>query len=85
MPEPPTSRPPLAVAMEWTSRITSIALEMVVPIIGGHWLDRWLGTRGVLMIVGVVLGFVLGMSHLLKIAKTSGQQRDRSGSDRPPS
>ena len=35
-------RPPLVVAMEWVSKVTTIGLEMALPPTVGHWLDeRW--------------------------------------------
>ena len=51
-------------------RLTSIALEMALPALGGFWLDRWLGTRGLFLIVGALLGIAVGMLHLLRLSKT---------------
>ena len=65
--KPPDDRSSLAQAMEWTSRITTIAMEMVVPGLLGYWLDQRLGTRGVLLIVGVALGFATGLWHLIRL------------------
>jgi ATP synthase protein I len=59
--------------MEWTSRLTGIALEMALPGLGGYGLDRWLGTEPVLLIVGVFLGFGIGMWQLLLLAKTGSK------------
>jgi ATP synthase protein I len=64
----PDDRSPLAVAMEWVSRITTISLEMVLPALAGYWVDERLGTRFVL-VVGVVVGFSVGMWHLVKLTK----------------
>ncbi len=47
--------------MEWSSRLTAIGLEMALPALGGYGLGRWLGTLPVFLILGVVLGFSLGM------------------------
>ena len=66
-PEPP--RPPLAVAFEWVSKITTVALEMIVPAILGHWLDSKLGTGWVLLVLGSILGMAVAMMHLLRLVR----------------
>jgi hypothetical protein len=85
---------PLAVALEWVSRITAVALVMVVPGLAGYWLDTKLGT-GFLMPAGFVFGIVVGMYSLLAltgavakkgaVAKTSsrakGIQSDKTQED----
>jgi hypothetical protein len=54
--------------MEWVSRITTVALEMVLPGLGGLWLDgRW-GTS-FLGLLGFVLGLTLGIWHLLQMTR----------------
>lgn len=58
----------MAVAMEWVSRITTVALEMVLPGIGGQWLDARWGTS-VVGPLGFVFGFTVGMWHLLRMTK----------------
>jgi ATP synthase protein I len=63
-------RPPLAVAMEWTSRITTISLEMAVPGLIGYWLDQRLVGRGfVFLVLGVIVGFVTGLMSLLRLTR----------------
>jgi F0F1-type ATP synthase assembly protein I len=71
----------MAAAMEWVSRITALALEMVLPGLAGTWLDdRW-GTRPALTIIGFLLGMVGGIVHLLRMTaaankKTQKRRRD---------
>jgi ATP synthase protein I len=65
---PPEDRSPLALAMEWTSRLTTISLEMVLPGLLGYWVDQKLGTRVVFLLLGVIAGFSVGMWHLVKLA-----------------
>ncbi len=65
-------RPPLALAIEWSSRLMVIALEMALPAAGGYWLDSRLGISPVFVIVGAILGFAAGMFHLLQIARQQG-------------
>lgn len=54
--------------MEWVSKITTVALEMVLPGIGGMWLDAKFGTSFVGML-GFVLGLVVGIWHLVQMTK----------------
>ena len=69
------SPPPMALAMEWVAKITTVALEMFLPAVGGGYLDRRWGTNyGAL--VGLVVGFVVGLWHLLQMTRAS---------NRPPS
>ncbi len=73
---PPDDRSALSRAIELGSLATTIAMEMVVPIVLGHWLDQWLGTKAVFAIVGAVLGMTGGLWHLIRLA---GQMSDKSG------
>ena len=66
----------MAVAMVWSSRITTIAMEMVLPALLGIWADRRLGTGILFLLLGVVFGFILGMWSLLKLAKTPSRDVD---------
>jgi hypothetical protein len=61
---PPRDYSPLGAALEWVGRITAIGLLMVFPILGGHYLDHWLGTE-FLGVVGMIVGFVAGLASLL--------------------
>ncbi len=59
---------PQAVAMQWTSRITTIVLEMILPGIGGGWLDkRW--DTNFLALTGFAFGLTLGIWHLIQMTK----------------
>ncbi len=62
-------RPPMAIAIEWSTRLMVIGLEMAIPPAGGYWLDVRVGTFPVFVILGAILGFVGGMFHLLKTAQ----------------
>lgn len=61
-------RPPLAVAMEWVSQITTVVAEMVLPGLAGQWLDNRWGT-GFLALVGFALGLTVGISHLIAMTR----------------
>ena len=69
---------PLALAMEWVAKITTVALEMVLPAIGGGYLDRRYGTS-FWALAGVVLGVVVGIWHLLQMTKPPGGKKSTSG------
>lgn len=59
--------------MRWVSQVTTIALEMVLPALGGYWLDTRWGTTPGLTIAGAVLGFAISMQHLLQLARKMNQ------------
>ena len=67
--------PPLVRAMQWVSTITSLGFMMVLPAALGYWLDTLWGTEPWLLVLGALLGFVLGMWELLKLAKTGAGGR----------
>ena len=57
-------------AFGWASRIMAIALEMVLPVIVGTWLDARFGTR-FLSLLGICVGLPLGLWHLMLLARKS--------------
>lgn len=56
-------------AIQWVSKITTVALEMVVPAAIGMWADQRLGTSFLAML-GLVIGVPLGIWHLLRLTST---------------
>jgi ATP synthase protein I len=70
----------MAEGIAWSTRITTIALEMVVPAVIGHLIDEKIGTTPVALLVGVILGLATSMLHLLRIASP----KRRGGSERLP-
>jgi F0F1-type ATP synthase assembly protein I len=70
----PDGRSPIAVAMNWASQVTTISIEMVLPILLGVWADRRLGTKVVFTIVGAACGLWLGIWSLLRLAKILGAE-----------
>jgi hypothetical protein len=66
--------------MQWVSRITTVALMVLLPILGGRKLDEMRETKywGP---IGLVLGLLLGAWQLrLIIADSKRSQADRSKS-----
>jgi hypothetical protein len=59
----------MASAMAWSSRITSVALEMGLPGALGYWIDQKLGTWILFLVLGLAVGMTTGMIHLLKMVR----------------
>jgi putative F0F1-ATPase subunit (Ca2+/Mg2+ transporter) len=58
----------MALAMEWVAKITTVGVMMVLPAVGGKWLDARWGTSywtGAGLVIGMVAGFV----YLLQITR----------------
>ena len=66
--------------MGWSSRVTSISLEMVLPGVVGYWIDQRTGTGFLFLVLGTVLGFSVGMWSLVKLANSSSGN-DNSSQD----
>lgn len=59
----------IAEAMKWVSVVTSVVGVMIVPALGGIWLDKLLGTNLLFLILGAVFGFLGGMYSLLNMVR----------------
>ena len=58
----------MASAMEWVAKITTVGLVMVLPAVGGKYLDTRWGTN-YWAVVGLVMGMVAGFAYLLQITR----------------
>lgn len=68
---PVDDRSALAIAWSWATRIMVIAAEMVVPgLLGYHFLDRWLGTKMLFLLLGLGLGMTGAILHLVRMTKS---------------
>ena len=56
-----------------------LALEMVLPGLVGHWLDRWLGTVVLLLLIGLGLGCTAAVVHLLQMVRADDKRRTPRG------
>ena len=72
---PPDDRSLLARATEWAASTTTVAAEMVVPILIGAWIDGRLGTKGAFAILGGVLGVTVGTRSLLRMVEPLRRSR----------
>ena len=77
----PDGRPPMVVAMHWVSQVTTISIEMALPAGLGYWLDQRWGTEPWLVVCGAVIGFAVGMWHLLQLAQRSGNDHPKNECD----
>jgi hypothetical protein len=65
--------PPMAVAMEWVSRIFAVSAEMVLPGLLGKWLgERW--GHPSLVLIGFAIGISLGLWHLIVMTKAGSNK-----------
>jgi ATP synthase protein I len=85
------SRSPLALGMEWASRITTIGLMFALPAMLGYGVDSWLHTTPAGTILGAGLGFVSGMLQTVRMSRQlpggsvspKNRPRDESGPEGP--
>jgi hypothetical protein len=82
MATPNDRRSPLAIGLEWVSRITAVALAMVLPGLLGYWLDRKFETS-FLAPAGFVFGIVTGIWSLLLLTGAITSKSRRSKGSQP--
>jgi hypothetical protein len=70
---------PMAIAMSWVARVFAAALVMVLPGLGGQWLDQRWGT-GFLQATGFAFGLVSGVIYLIAVTRQADAAR-RLGRD----
>jgi F0F1-type ATP synthase assembly protein I len=83
----PDDRSALVQAMSLSSMVMGVAMEMVLPgLAGWYFLDRRLGTKVVFLVLGLVVGVVGGMIHLVRMLspKNSASGKKPGGRGRPP-
>jgi len=56
--------------------MAQVGMEMVVPIFVGWWADEKLGSRPWLLVLGVILGFGLGLWHLIALSHADSRDDD---------
>ncbi len=73
----------MATAMEWVSRVTTIALTMVLPGLAGNWLDGKLNT-GFIALVGFALGITVAVWQLLQLAREANGRDQKARHSHSP-
>lgn len=71
----------LAKGIDWATRISTACLTMVLPCVGGYYLDLWLGTMPVFVLIFLALGMALGIYQLVRITQILGDSMDSKSSD----
>jgi F0F1-type ATP synthase assembly protein I len=72
---PSDDRSVLATAYGWAWRIIVVSLEMVLPGLAGYWVDTRLGTVCLFLLIGLTVGSVAAIRHLIKLARESSEKR----------
>ena len=54
-------------------------VAIVLCTLIGYWLDNWLGTGNILMIIGVLFGSVGGFINLLRAVSTKEKPKTKDG------
>jgi len=73
--KPPHDPPPIVIAYQWAARITTLAIEMVVPGLAGVWIDGRLGTKVLFTLAGFAAGITFAIWQLIKIAGQTTDER----------
>jgi hypothetical protein len=78
---------PMAIAMQWVARIFAAAVMMILPGLGGLWLDDRFGV-GFIGLIGFGFGLVGGMIYLISATRStevgrSKAARPKAEQDRP--
>jgi len=73
----PQRRSSYGVALECSTRISTLGFELALPAALGYWLDLQWGTEPWLLIVGALLGFLTFMTHLMQLAKQFSRSDSR--------
>lgn len=73
MAEHPNAQPPDKLPRSETMRSIvryshigyTLVAAVLLGILGGNWVDKWLGTYPLFFVLGAVLGIVLGLYHFI--------------------
>lgn len=80
VPNPSDDRSSMARAYQWASRIMVVAMEMVLPGLGGYWLDKHIGTVILFTLVGFGFGTTSAVVHLIQMTRADSK-RNQDGLD----
>ena len=69
MDRPTDDRSIIAKGLQWSYRIMTVSLEMVLPGLAGLWLDGKLGTVLVFTLIGFASGSVAAVWHLTRMTR----------------
>lgn len=67
--------------LKYLSLVTQIGLVMAIPIFGmvlfGNWLDKLLGTNGIILIICILAGVYMAFHNLYNIVMRSFNDDDK--------
>jgi ATP synthase protein I len=61
---------------------TAVAASLLLALGGGYLLDRWLGTRPIFLLIGIVVGLIASAYTVMDLAKQFDEDPKRHGRDR---
>ena len=67
-----------AKAMDIASHLFTVSLCLVIPIVGGYYLDQYLGTVAVFIVLGLLFGMAASGWQLMKLVAPGGMLSDES-------
>lgn len=67
--QPEDTRSPMAKALDLVSQLTTISLMAVLPAVGGYFIDNFLNTKIVFILIGLAIGLTAGGFQLMKLVK----------------
>ncbi len=76
------TRSPTAKALDLVSQITTISLTAVLPAVGGYFIDNWLGTKIVFILIGLAIGMTGAGFQLMNLVKKLERQTTRGKSSK---
>lgn len=65
----------MARAYQWATRIMVVAAEMVLPGLGGYWLDKQIGTVILFTLVGFGFGTTAAVVHLIQMTRADANRK----------
>jgi hypothetical protein len=70
----------MAEASDWLGRIFAVTLVMILPGLGGQWVDKRLGTS-FFVLVGFAFGLTIGVVYLIRITRAANPRRHDDDSE----
>jgi ATP synthase protein I len=55
----------------------TLVVSTVLGLAGGYYLDRWLGTQPVFLLIGLLFGIAAGFVNLFRAVGLFSEERDR--------
>ena len=68
--KPSDDRSPIARAVGLAYAVIGLCVQMVIPILGGYWVDQRVGSQALFTIIGVGLGMWMGVLGLIRVTET---------------